>query len=94
MRRIEWRGLLIKLPPLMSALSAVVLARLLVGNFNGLKYYAVHTLRAGLPDFVCGLAGSGRHNSAWTPLGGSALSACVTIMSARSYMDVFDTRVC
>ena len=94
MRRIEWRGLLIKLPPLMSALSTVVLARLLVSNSNGLSYYAVHTLRAGLPDFVCGLAGSGRHNSAWTPLEGSALSACVMIMFGWSGADVSDTRAC
>jgi hypothetical protein len=93
MRRIEWRGLLIKLPPLMSALSTVVLARLLVSNSNGLKYYAVHTLRAGLSDFVCGLA-DGRHDTAWTPLGGSALSPCVTIMSARSCVGVSDTRAC
>jgi len=80
MRRIEGRGLLIKLPPLMSALSTVVLARLLVGNFNGLKYYAVHTLRAGLP-YVCGLA-DGRHDTAWTPLERSALPALACSQSA------------
>ena len=74
MRRIEWCGLLIKLPPLMSALCAVVLARLRVSRSDGLKYYAVHTLRAGLPCFVCGL-GDGRHGTAWTPLEGSALPA-------------------
>jgi hypothetical protein len=93
MRRIEWCGLLIKLPPLMSALCAVVLARLLVSRSDGLKYYAVHTLRAGLPCFVCGLA-DGRHDTAWTPLEGSALSACVMIMSARSCVGVSDTRAC
>jgi hypothetical protein len=74
MRRIEWCGLLIKLPPLMSALSTVVLAGLLVSGSDGLKYYAMHTLRAGLPRFVCGLA-DGRHDPAWTPLEGSALPA-------------------
>jgi hypothetical protein len=93
MRRIKWRGLLIKLPPLMSALGTVVLARLLVSGSDGLKYYAVHTLRAGLPCFVCGVA-DGRHDTAWTPLEGSALSACVMIMSARSCVGVSDTRAC
>jgi hypothetical protein len=63
MRRIEWRGFFIELPPLMSALCAVVLARLLVGRSDGLKYYAVHTLRARLPCLVCGLA-DGKHDTA------------------------------
>jgi hypothetical protein len=37
MRRIEGYGPIIKLPPLMSALCTVVLARLLIGRFNGLE---------------------------------------------------------
>jgi hypothetical protein len=82
MRRIEWCGLLIKLPPLMSALCAVVLARLLVSRSDGLKYYAVHTVWAGLLCFVCGLADS-RHDTAWTPLEGSALPALACSKSAR-----------
>jgi len=93
MRRIEWRGLLIKLPPLLPAHCAVVLARLFVSRFDGLKYYTVHTLRAGLPCFVCRLA-DGRHDTAWTPFEGSALSACVMIMFGRSCADVSDTRAC
>ena len=47
----------------MSALSTVILAGLLIGRFNGLDYFAVQTLWAGLPHFVCGLAVSGRHCS-------------------------------
>jgi hypothetical protein len=82
MRRTEWCGLLIKLPPLISALCTVVLARLLVSRSDGLKYYAVLTLRAGLPCFVCGLA-DGRHDTAWTPLEGSALPALACSQSAR-----------
>jgi hypothetical protein len=93
MRRIEWCGFFIELPPLMSALRTVVLARLLVSRSDGLKYYAVHTLRARLPCFVCGLA-DGRHDSVWTPLEGSALSACVMIMFGWSWVGVFDTRAC
>jgi hypothetical protein len=93
MRRIEWRWLLIKLPPLMSALSTVVLARLLVSRSDGLKYYTVHTLRAGLHCIVCGLA-DGRHNTAWTPLEGSALFACVMIIFGWSCVGVSDTRAC
>jgi hypothetical protein len=80
MQRIQWCGLLIKLPPLMSALCAVVLARLLVSRSDGLKHYAVHTLRAGLP-YVCGLA-DGRHDTAWTPLERSALPALACSQSA------------
>jgi len=93
MRRIEWRWLLIKLPPLLPALCAIVLARLLFSRSDGLKYYTVHTLRAGLPCFVCGLADGG-HDTAWTPLEGSALSACVMIMFGWSCADVSDTRAC
>jgi hypothetical protein len=59
----------------MSALSTVVLARLFIGRFYGLEYYAVQTLWAGLPCFVCGLAVGGRHDDVWTPLEGSALPA-------------------
>ena len=77
----------------MSALCAVVFARLLVSRSDGLKYYAVHTLRAGLPCFVRGVA-DGRHDTAWTPLDGSALSACVMIMFGWSCADVSDTRAC
>jgi hypothetical protein len=55
-------GFLIKLPPLMPALSTVILARLLVGNFDGLEHLGVLTLRTGLPPSVCGFAMDGRHN--------------------------------
>ena len=64
MRRIEWYGLLIKLPPLMSAQHAKILARLFVSRSDGLKYFAVTTLGAGLVYFVCGLAVNGRHHAA------------------------------
>jgi hypothetical protein len=64
MRRIEWCELLIKLPPLMSAPSTVVLAGLLVSRSHGLKYFAVTTLGAGLVYFVCGLAVNGGHHAA------------------------------
>jgi hypothetical protein len=68
MQRAEWYGPIINLPPLMSALSTVVLAGLLVSGSDGLTYHAVQTLWARLPRFVCGLA-NGRHDTAWTPLG-------------------------
>src|ERR1700693_1287094 len=74
MRRVEWYGPIIKLPPLMSALSTIVLAGLLVSGADGLTYHAVHALRAPLPRFVWGLA-NGRHDTAWTALDGSALPA-------------------
>jgi hypothetical protein len=57
----------------MSALSTVILAGLLIGRFNGLEHFAVQTLWAGLPHFVCGLAVGSRHDNVWTPLEGSAL---------------------
>jgi hypothetical protein len=59
----------------MSALSTVILARLFVSGSDGLKHCAVSTLRAGLPDYVCGLAVGGRHDNVWTPVGTSALPA-------------------
>lgn len=74
----------------MSALCAVVLARLLVSRSDGLKYYAVHTLRAGLPCVLCGLA-DGRHDTAWTRFEGSALPSMM-IMLGRSCVGFFRTR--
>jgi hypothetical protein len=73
--RIERCGLFIKLPPFMSALSTVIRAGLFVSRSDGFKHCAVPTLRAGLLDYVCGLAVGGRHDDVWTPVGTSALPA-------------------
>ena len=75
----------------MSTLSTVFLAGLLIGRFYGLEYYAVQTLWAGLPHFVCGLTDS-RHDTTWTPLKSSALLACAVIMFGWSCVDVPGTR--
>jgi hypothetical protein len=81
--RIERCGLFIKLPPFMSALSTVIRAGLFVSRSDGLKHCAVSTLRAGLPDYVCGLAVGGRHDNVWTLRAGLPDYVCGLAVGGR-----------
>lgn len=60
---ISWSGLLVKHPPLVSALGAVILPRLFVRRFNNLECVTILTLRAGYPPVVCALAVGNKHHA-------------------------------
>jgi ribose/xylose/arabinose/galactoside ABC-type transport system permease subunit len=76
-RITAYKGSLIKLPPFLSALNTVILARLLLIRFGSLKHFGALAVGTRLPPDVSGFAMKSTHVGFRTPVGNFPLLAKV-----------------